>query len=303
MWDGLRDVANAATVSSSTQTVASNGITRAEPIYVVGDSHVLLYADRIAPLPANPAALIVFHALYAPGLKAAAFADERGELSEQVRSALVAARLLVSSGDALEAYHRTMDPHWLAVEGAEDRPRVDPPIVLSTGGLDALDLIGGLPVDDFALPSRFRDPNSSRFSVTAKDAAAYDDVAAFFAPTFTSLDLGLRRLRAYGFERLAILSIAPPTANDTAFSLVVRHGGRFYPEPRCRTPFRYKVTMVVNGLMREAAAANGVTFIDRWEAQTVNGLIRPGLLNDNIHLNSQAWQDTAAAVIATLAPV
>jgi hypothetical protein len=117
---------------------------------------------------------------------------------------------------------------------------------------------------------------------------------------FMGLRYGLRALYATGFTRLAILSLAPMTPDDALWRRL-RERMLLPPvrEERMGVRFRYKVTLIVNHVLRQICREEGVVFINRWNAQTRDGLAIPGLLQDDgIHIRSAYAQETVADIVA-----
>jgi hypothetical protein len=151
--------------------------------------------------------------LYSPSLRVSEFVDAAGRLHGGIVEQMTAARLLVDVDGQLEAFHRTESHIWRSVAVAEDRSRSEPALVISCGGLDALFRIAERDHSDFVISGDVgRWFDVPRCCETADaDALDADRTCAFFASYVEALRKGLQRLQRYGFRRLAVLSIPPPT--------------------------------------------------------------------------------------------
>ncbi|MDP9111291.1 MAG: hypothetical protein M3M96_06645 [Candidatus Eremiobacteraeota bacterium] len=160
---------------------------------------------------------VLFQSFYS-GLSASFSAGSEGQLSPALTAALVRAGLLVKVGDRYEALHRTEERQWIIFAQMEDRPRVDPAIVLSTGGLDMVHFgVSLAQIDDIALPPALAEAEGPLSAPALPETMPFDDAVLLFSDRMQPVKQALRGLRQHGFERLALLSLAPPTPNDDAF--------------------------------------------------------------------------------------
>jgi hypothetical protein len=259
---------------------------RATPIYVLGDSHVLIFADRVAERGQD---LFVFRSLYCPSLQAAEFVDAEGRLDQRVRAQMRAAGLLVEVDGGDEAFHTTRSREWRAAAVAADKTRETPALVIACGGLDTLFRIADLRADDVVLPADL----GRRFDVPAicrhvrPGALPAERARAMFAPYMRPLRTGIQALKRLGFERLFVLSIPPPTVRSEQFRTLFTTVGFRCTGPRLEVGFRYKITLLANDALHGLCADEGIRFVNRWNDQTVRGLARSGLLHDAIHVGSE----------------
>lgn len=275
--------------------VNSKPSVRPESIYVVGDSHSLAYNLRL--YTTGDDRQFLFQSLYA-GLSASVCAGSDGELSPALAAPLSRAGLLVKVDGRYEAFHRTEDPQSRLFAQMEDRPRVDPPIVLSIGGLDVMHFGVSLSkIDDIALPPALTESTGPLSEPALFEAMPFDDAVLIFSDRMLPLAQGLRELQHHGFTRLALLSLAPPTPNDEAFRAMRATLGLTETASHATLSWRSKCALVANAVLASIARETGVLFVDRWSDQVRNGVALPGLLDDWMHLSTWASDATALAII------
>jgi hypothetical protein len=269
-------------------------------VYILGDSHAVAFDLRFFAGQGNRPYL--FQAVYAPGLNSANCAGDDGELSPLIASALEQRGLLVESGGRLRARHRSDDAvvrHLTALSG---RPHDEAPAVaISIGGLDIVHFgVALTDVDDVAMPESLAERDGPLSLPALAGALPFDDAVRAFAERMQPLAQALRDLRSHGFERLALLSLAPPTPRDDAFRNA-RASLQLPEKPSHATlAWRTKLALVANTVLRTIADETGVVFVDRWSAQVRDGVALPGLLADRMHLSDWAADATALAVIEQL---
>ena len=270
--------------------------THPTPIYVLGDSHALEFNMRL--YETDDDRQFLFLSAYAPGLTAAACAGSDGELSRALAGALTRSGLLVKAGGREQAFHRTDDPHWSHVALVQGRPRTQPAVAISIGGLDIVHFgVGLAETDDIALPPELVEPSGPLSGDPAPGALPFGEAVRLFGERLQPLEQGLRELRADGFERLALLSLAPPTPHDGAFRAVRADLGLTETPSHASLAWRTKCALVANAALSAVAARSGVTFVDRWPDQVRGGVALPGLLTDWMHLTGWAADATATALI------
>jgi hypothetical protein len=269
---------------------------RATPVYVLGDSHVLIYSDRVAERGGE---LFVFRSLYCPSLRAVDFVAEDGRLDERVRTQMGAARLLVEVNGRDEAFHKTRAREWRAAAVAADKVRETPALVIACGALDVLFRIADLHADDLVLPAdlgrRFDVPGICRHARPGALSPARS--GALFEQYLRPLRSGIRVLKELGFERLAMLSIPPPTVRSEQFHAIMATVGIRCSAARLHAGFRYKLMLLANDALHALCGEENVTFVNRWNDQTVRGLARSGLLHDAIHIGSEPCAETIGELL------
>jgi hypothetical protein len=266
-------------------TTSTRAATRPTPIYVLGDSHAAEFNLRL--YDADEQHRYLFLSAYAPGFAAAKFAGPDGAIAP------------VLAGGVAEPFHRTSDPHWSHFALVEDRPRTEPPIVVSIGGLDIVHFGVGLrEVDDIALPPELVEPSGPLGGEPLPGALPFEDAVSGFAEWMQPVARGLRDLREHGFERLALLSLAPPTPHDDAFRAVRANLNLPETPSHATLAWRSKCALVANAVLARVASEAGIAFIDRWRDQVRGGVALPGMFTDWMHLSAWAVDATAAAIIA-----
>ncbi len=272
------------------------------PVYVLGDSNVCTLADRVYRAPSGRDYL--FRALYVPGLRARDFAGPKGALGARVSAALEAERLLVGHGAVLQAAHATTSEHWLWVRDLEARPRVAPPLVIAAGVIDLHHVSVGITEPDIALPGELlADPGTPAVCrVTAPDALGAAEAMRRYLAVLEPLRTGLRQLRALGFTRLAIMGHAPVSLDEAYVDRATERAG-FPTIPRpAPTAFRYKGLLLCNAAAARICREENAAFVDRWGDNVGDdGLVKPGVLYDFIHLSDDATERSAAAIVAEVA--
>jgi hypothetical protein len=269
---------------------------RPDPIYVIGDSHAIVYNLRL--YTSDDGRQFLFESLYVPGFCAASCEAAEGELSPLISGALVRAGLLVDVDGRNEALHRTQDPHWVHSAVIEGRQRTDPAIVVSMGGLDVMHYgAGPSEVDDIALPDSLVERIGPLSGAPLDGAVPFDEAVSRITEYLRPLADALRELQRHGFKRIALMSLVPPTPLDRAYRAVRIGLGLEVTPSNAAIAWRYKLFVVANIVLARIAAQTGVTFIDRWPDQIRDGVALPGLLSDWTHLSDWAANATALALI------
>jgi hypothetical protein len=269
---------------------------RPDPIYVIGDSHSIVYNLRL--YASDSGRHFLLQSLYVPGFCAASCEAPDGELSPAISGVLARAGLLVDVGGRNEPLHRTQDPHWVHSSVIEGRPRTDPVLVLSVGGLDIMHFgAGPAGVDDVALPESLVERIGPLSGSPLDGAVPFDEAVRRFGEFMQPVAQALQALQRLGFKRLGLISIAPPTPLDRAYRAVRTGLGLEVTPSNAAISWRYKIFIVANTVLARIAAETGVTFIDRWRDQVRDGVALPGLLSDWTHLSDWAANATALAII------
>ena len=281
---------------STPEPLVLKPMARPECIYVLGDSHSLPYHMRL--YSGADGRQIVFQALYSPGFAAELCVGTHGELAPAIAGALTRGGLLVDVDGRAEALHRTHDGHWQHCCVVGGRPRTDPAIVLSVGGLDAAHFGSGpSDVDDIALPEALVQRTGPLSAAPLPGAVPFDEAVRLLAEHMEPVAQAIRDLAWHGFRRVALLSVVPPTARDSAYRVLRTNLGLPVNQSNVATACRYKYAMVANVVLSRIAAETGVAFINRWNDQVCDGLVLPGLLTDWVHLSDWATDASARAII------
>jgi hypothetical protein len=253
-------------------------VTRATPIYLIGDSQTLIFRDRIYRVDdGRHSREYIARVRYCPGLCASNFTADDGALHPDVLSAL-RSELLIVDGEAGEptAIHRAPSRQWRALATIEDRPRTAPVVVFLCGSLDTIN-IGKELADDEALS---RDPSSLEALVAAKSRVR-------------PFERGLLLLKSWGLDRLFVHSVVPPQADDEAFF------GHFAFRMTLRT--RIRLLREINLALDAAARRANCTFIDTWQYTTRSEVLSPDYVHDSFHSNERAALITVKVLMRALA--
>ena len=265
-------------------------VARAAPIYMIGDSHCLVFNDLVFERGGRH---FVTHAKHCPGLDARDFVDARGSLNPMVFESLRGERLIRPEGDRWKASHLTKSPVAQSAAELAELDRSAPPIVIIVGSGDLYYFVKGLaPGSDFPLEGlQFTESDFEEMPVTSvlPWKPAVESAAAMLGPLFR----GLRLLERAGFSRMFLHALPPQTVDDAEYQ---RLTGMHVP-----VRVRYKATLLFNALFREFARQNpAIGFIDTWDATTAGGKLAPGFLLDHWHLNKEAAYLTVEALLDEL---
>jgi hypothetical protein len=260
-------------------------VTRATPIYLIGDSQTLIFRDRIYRVDdGRHSREYIARVRYCPGLCASNFTADDGALHPDVLSAL-RSELLIVDGESGEptAIHRAPSRQWRELATVEDRPRTAPVVVFLCGSLDTINIgkelanIGTELPDEAALS---RDPSSLEALVAAKSRVR-------------PLERGLLLLKSWGLDRLFVHSVVPPQADDEAFF------GHFGFHMMLRT--RIRLLREINLALDAAARRANCTFIDTWPYTAPSEVLSPEYVHDSFHSNERAALITVKALMRALA--
>lgn len=269
---------------------------RPRPIYLIGDSSVLIYSDRI--IESRTSELYVLRSVYC-AIAAGSLGEDEATLSLPVANALRGVGALIEVRDGFEPLHVSRNDHVLRLSVCDDRPPVDPPLVISFGLLDAGRIARDLEHEDIVLPAAIEE----EFEVppiclsNEDDACSAPEALSLVFPRLEGFAAGCRALRAMGFSRIAVLSIAPIT---TDLLEIRKFYQAFYiPVLPSRLTYRfvYKLLLLINFALMRICESEGVHFINRWSSQTRGGLAREGLLLDAIHLTGDAALETGSMIL------
>ena len=94
---------------------------------------------------------------------------------------------------------------------------------------------------------------------------------------------GLRRLQESGFNRLYVQAVVPPTRDEAR--VVELHGFA------CPVSVRTKLVIAFNTRLRRECEQTGVKVVGDWAALTMDGLRRPELEFDGVHVPPSAARE------------
>ena len=246
-------------------------------VNVVGDSHAEVTFRNV--LLERDGRMINTETVYIESIEAAKF-YENGEVIRPILTSLTVQRILLA--ERIKGDNGEVSFHLRAHPSSAGRPTL-----FSVGDNDLRGiLLAQIASYDYRIP--WRSAERTAPAVPSLKPAPFGQIDGFVQKLLTPYMTGLGYLRSLGLNRLAILSIAPPTLDDDEYE---RFNGY-----RTHLHTRYKAALLMNDTMRKLSAENGFTFIDIWGAVTENGYLNPRYYLDGTHLNRQA----AAIAIETL---
>ena len=254
---------------------------RPSPIYFIGDSFTLVFRDRVYLDGGTPAHAHIGRSLYVDHFRLREFTKPDGSLHPAIAQALDSEHLTVpTENGGIAAYHTTTDTRWRHVAVADGRLRRPPTMVFLAGHLDLVEygmLVGKnvtveLPAD--CRPAPLPTPEGTQVIPLSVSLPAFEE---FFRP----LVRGLRSLQELGFSRMFVHSMQPPPVDDE----VLQRNDLADTYTACR----YAGMVLFNYVLAKMCADVGVQFLDVWDAQTQNGVLRSDLAHvDRVHLNERA---------------
>lgn len=263
---------------------------RLTPIYMIGDSHTLAFADLLFRDAVSGKAFVT-RAKYCRGCSASRFRDEKGTLHPGVLAALVSENLLDENGQPM---HRSETKSTESIEAALERAGSDPAIVFFAGDIDLrsvfLKQLGAS--NDFELP--FLAPGLEAFPPVPNRQVVPTNLVIEFATKLIHPFLsGVVALQQAGFANVFVHSLAPPTLDDAQFREINGYD--------CPALVRYKATMLFNRLMQNVCNGTKLPFLDLWKDVTIENRLDPRWQLDGVHLNRDATRLTVRHVVETLA--
>lgn len=256
---------------------------RVQPIYVIGDSHVLPYRNMVFR-ESFTGSWIVVKSKYVPGLSANNFLDATTEELHPGVLQFLEYEGLVREG---RASHLATDETTFAIAQASSQPQTTPLLLLSVGDIDVrLGVVGHL----LGSTHDFVPPFETNLPLQDLPLVPYDVIEATMLRLIAPLAAGVRQLIASGFTRIYMQSVVPPTTNEVRFETM--HGFR------CSVSVRTKLVMVFNRLLAAQLTPAGVKVLDIWSNLTANGFLRADLEVDGVHLPPRAARQYLDALIA-----
>ncbi len=256
-----------------------NVVPEVTTVNVVGDSHAEVTFRNV--LLERDGEMINTETVYIESIEAAKF-YENGEVIRPILTSLTVQRILLA--ERIKGDNGDVSFHLRAHPLSAGRPTL-----FSVGDNDLRGiLLAQIASYDYRIP--WRSESEQPPPVPSLKPAPFEQIDGFVQKLLTPYMTGLGYLRSLGLNRLAVLSIAPPTLDDDEYE---RFNGY-----RTHLHTRYKAALLMNDTLRKLAAQNGFTFIDIWGAVTENGYLNPRYYLDGTHLNRQA---AAVAIEALLA--
>ena len=248
-------------------------------VNVVGDSHAEVTFRNV--VLEHEGKIINTETVYIESIEAAKFA-ESGEVIRPILTSLNVQRILLA--DRSKQENGDVIFHLRAHPLSSNRPTL-----FSVGDNDLRGiLLAQIAAYDYRIP--WRSDGEQPPSVPSLKQAPFDQIDAFVQKLLTPYMSGLAYLRSLGLNRLAILSIAPPTIDDDEFE---RFNGY-----RTHLHTRYRAALLMNDTLDRLATQGNIAFVNIWGAVTNNGYLDPRYYLDGTHLNRQAAAIAIAALLA-----
>jgi hypothetical protein len=242
------------------------------PLFFVGDSGSVTFRDSLYRFPQYPDTF-VGRGLHTPGLYAGELADEDGRLNAAVVAALVSAGVLRT--ECRDAY--SVQPDYNRMLGLAGDLRTSPPVTLFCGSLDANRLWTSLDSALIEIPAAL---GRGAWLPHRADDVPFDEAAAIALGMLERFELGLRVLKSYGLQHLAVHMI-PPLAEE--------------PAPWHANPWHdligvaQRASIVMNHCIARICERVGVVHVDIWpEVTRDDGWRDPRYTLDAGHLNFEA---------------
>jgi hypothetical protein len=256
------------------------------PIYVIGDSHALLYKNLVFREPWT-GAWCVSYARYISGLTVQDFFSEaQGSFLPSVVTALEVEGLLRNN----RATHCSTDEQDFNIARTAGRPVAQPLILITCGDIDIRLILLPMLKDNYD----FQPPFETPYVLSDKPLLPWDICEEVLQNRIMPFVHGLDLLKKAGFERLYVQLVTPPTMNENNFER--RHGYK------CPASVRYKAVFAFNRMLVEHCNRLGVVVLDIWPQVTgPNGFLLSDFDLDGVHLtpdsaNMQLSQMLAHAI-------
>lgn len=284
---------------SVSESVATTQLTFSgspQPLYMIGDSHCLIFRDLLFQDHLTQQTFIA-RSKYCPGLATHNMVDSQGQLNTTLLHALYTELLVLPNGNHLVARHMATTPYAEEFSNAIDQPRVDPPLVFFLGELDvrAIFLKKLDPGSDFHLPAYLQLQHTHLTalpSIENGNIIPFDLVTEFALQLLTPFFIGLEQLKRLGFTQIFVVSLPPQTLDDQEFERNNQY--------RCPVRLRYKALLLFNHMLESLCHKHGVTFLNVWPQLTVQDLLNPQFYLDGQHLNRQACEVILSALLKHL---
>lgn len=252
-------------------------IGRPTPIYMIGDSHCLIYRDLLFSEDSIFKKTFITKAKYCRGLAAQNFSFKDDSLNNQLIQAMISESLF---DENLSAFHLSTSQMTESIALAANQALNEPIVIIFCGDIDLrsvfLKQLGAH--SDFILPFKV---NLEHFSpIQEPQMIPLNLIIELANKMIQPLFKGLKLLKQSGFEKLYIHCLPAQTLDDKAYEKI---NGYFSP-----ALLRYKSTLLFNFLFEKFCRKFDINFINIWKEVTVNNQLNPIYHLDHIHLNKQA---------------
>lgn len=251
------------------------------PIYMIGESHCVVFTDRIFRETKHLGETFITRAMYLPGISSHDFVVD-GQM-HRVMGALAAEHLIVGDPRGEQAvwvpmHTATNNLHIPSVHSK--KPRGVPVLVVFAGEIALRSIfLRQLGNADFELP--FEAPYLDE--LPAPEGAQTVPLQLVFElanRALLPLVDGLTSLYNMGFTSVYLHCVPPPTLDDEEFQNI----NGFYSPVR----LRYKSALFFNRVLKDTCTPRGIRFLDIWDEVTVRGKLNPEFHVDGTHLNVKA---------------
>lgn len=263
---------------------------RPTPIYVIGDSHSLIFNDLLFEESQLFQQHFITRAKYGSTLNAASYMHQ-AHLNPRLLQFLRDENLV---DDQLNAFHCAMSDLAGHVARAMDRARMEPILLFFAGDIDLRSLflkqIG--PRADFVLPF-LNDAHPDAGAVAGAELMPYKLARQRVEGLLTPFFKALLTLQKAGFQRLFVHSLPPQTLSDADYARI-----NGYASP---LQLRYKATLLFNDVLAQYCQTHQIFWINIWERVTIHGRLNPAYHLDHVHLNRKAAEISMQTLFESLA--
>lgn len=258
-------------------------VIRPHPIYMIGDSHSLIFNDLIFYESDILKQYFITRPIYCRGLTAHGFCDDTGQINPDLIQLLKFHALIASD---FKPVHMMTSGLELTEVTVSQKSKQMPLIVFQCGDIDLRQIFlkeFGLKYD-FHLPEEIASLNGLPQLDTPRSMVAFELVEDFVQKLIEPMFNGLKRMSKAGIGELFLHSLVPPIVSDYAFEKI--------NEFTVPAIIRYKATLLFNHLLEKACLENDIYFLDVWPELTDNHILKDQYILDGIHLNRQACLQT-----------
>ncbi|MDP7034961.1 MAG: hypothetical protein QF752_10765 [Planctomycetota bacterium] len=262
----------------SNQYIDLDLVDRPVPIFMIGDSHCLIYSDLVLRDRISKR-LFLTRSRYCRGTSSSRFVDAQKNLHPPIAQALISENLL---DEHFQPFHLSKSPGSKAIDIAAEKQWRDPILVFFAGDIDLRSIFLkelGEGCHDFELP--FEASGLDGFEpVPNRQIIPSQLVLQLAEKLVLPLFQGLIGLAKMGFSNIYLHNLPPQTVDDDHYEKVNGY--------RCPAIIRYKATLFFNYLFRNYSAQSDIRFLDVYDDVTTEGRVDPAYELDGVHLNRRA---------------
>jgi len=253
-------------------------IGRAKPVFMVGDSHTLIFDGRIYRLPGSGDVLAV-KSNYIPGITAQQVSPAEGSISAEIYEALRRLDIITPSG---QPKYTLLDKHEVLISMAHGSAQTPPLCVFHIGEINVRQqLCRSLGTDfDIVLPQGLS-PYKSPPAEGDRQIIPFKVFSQNINTIFEGLFRGIELIRQAGLKRIFLHSMPVPYSADETFA--AQHE---FALDKAR---RIKVSLAVNAILARQCQERDIGFINIWGHITDDtGILQPRFELDGFHLSADA---------------